>query len=118
MIDHLTNIYNNLYNYLPFQIVENNYNNKEVQENYFYLSDGNIVKESRIIIYENGTKKEFYDRQIGNRTYREIITNNNNNDLAMIVKYTRGINPNIRDINLFIGEFQNLMENKRNQITN
>jgi hypothetical protein len=116
MAQHLINMYNNIYDYLPFQLVPNHNNNhhEQRQENYFYLPDGRIVKESRITINENGRRRVIHDRQLGHRTYREVITHGDDDNDQMIVRYTRGFNPNIEDINIFIGEFQNYMNNNEN----
>ena len=115
MTHHLVNMYNNLYELLPFQLVNDNNNyHEQRQEISFSLADGRIVKESRVTINENGRRKVIHDRQVGHRTYREVTTFGNDENDRIIIRYTRGFDPNMEDINIFIGEFQNYMNNHEN----
>ena len=115
MAYHFNNLYYNQNGVIPFQRVNNNNINyhEERNETIFHLPNGIIIRETRITIYENDHRYLLHDRSIGHRIYREVTTYYNNNQ-QNVDRYTIGINPIDNDINHFIGEFIQLM-NERNQ---
>lgn len=115
MAYHFNNLYYNQNGIIPFQRVNNDNVNyrEERNETIFHLQNGIIVRETRITIYENGYRYLLHDRCIGHRIYREVTTFYDNNQ-QNIQKYTINIHPIDADINHFVGEFIQLMDEWNN----